>query len=325
MKRATIVVLALALVGCGGASAEDYAKTVNGLQEKTGNRIAESSRQVTPDSDASADKQALSDQSDDFGRLADDLRGLNRDQVPTELRGPNRQLASEADAAARTLDGDPKEVLQGIDVETQRFESTVESLNGRLVAFTDPPLKVAGFSGGGGSFARGGGGGGGGGGGSRGGGGGGGSKASGGSKGANGGGGSKTSGSSKAPTASKPSTGSKSQPQPTRRLVPPVPPRSFGGGTRTGSPPRVRVPVGHNYSRDRRTIIRNPRYANPYGHSYYGSFDSPFFYIWLGSIMDGNDAPLPPEADGKVSEATLSYLGLIKSEVQLMARKEAAR
>jgi hypothetical protein len=182
--------------------------------------------------------------------------------------------------------------------------------------------KGGGFGGGGGGFKGGGGGGG--------------FKSSGGSKSAGGGGGSKSYSGSKAPTASKPSSGPVSQRAPMTRIVPKsVPPRvtTVKSGGRV-TPAKVTAPPGHNVSRDYGIVTRGSYryhgsryyYGDPYGPSYYGSYDSPFFYMWLFSTMDndsGND-PQPPEPEGnKVSDALESYLGVVQQTAQFMADKAA--
>jgi hypothetical protein len=158
---------------------------------------------------------------------------------------------------------------------------------------------------------------------------------SGGSKSYSSGGGSKSSGSSggsksysapKAPTLSKPSTGSIPQRAPVTKLVPPKPPASLGTPKVVGgrvTPAKVSIPSGHAYQRDRTFLVGHPAYINPYGGLYYGSYDSPFYYMWLGSMMNGggSDRPLPPEKDGEVSDALESYMGVVQQEAQFMADK----
>lgn len=147
------------------------------------------------------------------------------------------------------------------------------------------------------------------------------SSSSGGSKSASSSGGSKGYSAPKTPTASKPSTGSKGQPAPVTKIVPPrfnppkiTAPGKLGGAS--GVKPRVSIPAGRSYQRDRSFILRNPRYADPYGPSYFGSFNSPFFYMWLGGVLDGDEhnRPLPPESDREVGTAILSYMGIIDAE-----------
>lgn len=128
------------------------------------------------------------------------------------------------------------------------------------------------------------------------------------------------------PTSSKPSLGSRPQPAPVTKLVPPTPPPTFTPGSRTVNTPaagRVTIPSGRSYTTDRSYIISHPSYANPYGSTYYGAYDSPFYYMWLYSIVDddeSNDA-LPPSSDSEVSEAALSYLGVVESAVNLVGEK----
>jgi hypothetical protein len=170
------------------------------------------------------------------------------------------------------------------------------------------------------------------GGGSRSSGGGGGSKSSGGSKCCSSGS-SKSSGTSKPKTASasKPSTGSKQQRAPVTKLVPPRPPTRISTPvvSRSGKrlPPRVSVPAGRSYERDRDFMYRNPSYADPYGSRYYGGYssfsDSPLFYMWMFSMMDDDHSndPLPPESDTEITTALLSYLQIIKSTQQMTGAK----
>lgn len=136
---------------------------------------------------------------------------------------------------------------------------------------------------------------------------------SGGSKPSGSGGTKVTSGGSKPkPTPAKPSTGSKPQPVPVTKLVPAVAPAKVTGPT---GKPKFQ-PSGRDYYRDRQTVLRNPAYADPYGgRSYYGAFDSPFFYLWLFSVMDGDDGnnPLPPQSDEKIDESILSYLQAVQA------------
>lgn len=152
----------------------------------------------------------------------------------------------------------------------------------------------------------------------------GGSRSSGSSKSSGKGYGSKSSSSSKSrPTASKPSSGKIQQPAPVTKLIPPSPPPRVTSRTSTSPSGSVlRIPAGRSYSRDRDYIIRNPSYADPYGRSYYGSYyggggggSNPFFYLWLFSIMDNDRSnnPKPPEIDGEVSPALLSYLQVIEA------------
>lgn len=195
-----------------------------------------------------------------------------------------------------------------------------------ILALAPAASAKGGFGGGGGARSSGGGGGGG-------------FKSSGGSKSAGGsgsGGGSKSYSSSKPPTASKPSSGPVSQKAPMTRIVPKsAPPRvtTVKAGGRV-TPAKVTTPPGRNYSRDYGIVTRGSYmyrgsryyYGDPYGPSYYGSYDSPFYYMWLYSIMDndsGND-PQPPEPEGdKVSDALESYLGIVQQTAQFMADKAA--
>lgn len=145
-------------------------------------------------------------------------------------------------------------------------------------------------------------------------GGGGGSKSGGGSKCCSGG--SKSGGGTRAkPSVSKPSSGSKAQPKPVTKLIPPSPPKIARTGTASQQFGPLRVPSGRSYSRDRSFIIRNPQYADPYGFHYYGYSGSPFFYMWLFSVMDNDRSnnPLPPESDSKITPALLSYLRVIEA------------
>ena len=162
---------------------------------------------------------------------------------------------------------------------------------------------------------------------------------SGGSKSSYGGGGSKSFSSSKPPTASKPSSGPISQPRPMTRLIPKVAPPTRISTVKIGGRPslaKVTLPRGRNYSRDYRTVTggsymyRGSRYyyGDPYGPSYFGTYDSPYYYMWLSSVMNNNSAnyPQPPQAQGnQVSDALESYLGVIQQEAQFMADKGAKK
>jgi hypothetical protein len=123
------------------------------------------------------------------------------------------------------------------------------------------------------------------------------------------------------PTLAKPSTGPKQQPLPTAKLVPTViPTRTFpkSGTTKTY------VPAGLNYTNDRNILVNNPRYVNPYGSGYYGFYDSPFYYIWLFSILDDDQSnnPLPPQSDeGKIAPIIPSELGVISALVDEVQSK----
>lgn len=147
-------------------------------------------------------------------------------------------------------------------------------------------------------------------------------------------------------TASKPSTGPKQQPAPVRKLIPPAPaPRSTttttgrGGSFLDRSPATRRTVLGQgnrDWNRDRDFISSNPRYADPYsargfgngvpGGGYYGMTDSPFFYLWLAGAFDGdNTRPQPPLTTGaQVSEAIVSYLGIIDAERKMLEDAEKA-
>lgn len=82
------------------------------------------------------------------------------------------------------------------------------------------------------------------------------------------------------PSASRPSSGAVAQ-KPVSRILPSSPSRT------------VKIPAGRSYARDRQTILRNPRYADPYDRNYYGLPSSPFFYLWLGSMTDGDSSNNP--------------------------------
>jgi hypothetical protein len=142
------------------------------------------------------------------------------------------------------------------------------------------------------------------------------SKPSGGSKYANG-----TSRPSR-PTVAKPSTGSRAQTAPVSRLVPPKPPATLtSGASRT---PLFRGFSSARYDRDRSFLYRHPRYADPYfGRSYFGFYNSPFFYLWLGSTLDGDRSnnPRPPLSDTEVSPAVLSWMKAIEAQQQLARSK----
>ncbi len=105
-----------------------------------------------------------------------------------------------------------------------------------------------------------------------------------------------------------------------RRAVCPTLPRTFpkSGTTKTY------VPAGRNYANDRNILVNNPRYVNPYGSGYYGFYDSPFYYIWLFSILDDdqNNNPLPPQSDeGKIAPIIPSELGVISALVDEVQSK----
>ena len=79
--------------------------------------------------------------------------------------------------------------------------------------------------------------------------------------------------------------------------------------------------------------MSNQRYSDPYVYRsngyygtpmYYGAWDSPLNYIFLAAMLDDDNSndPLPPESDGYVSEAVLSYAQVVTSEVDLIAAKE---
>lgn len=102
----------------------------------------------------------------------------------------------------------------------------------------------------------------------------------------------------------QPSSGPVKQPAPVTRLVPPKPftpsptarPGSFAS--------KYGVPAGRNYNRDRTFIVTHREYANPYYGSYYGGYNSPFFYMWYGSLLDGdghNNAALPQADEGQIA------------------------
>ena len=167
-------------------------------------------------------------------------------------------------------------------------------------------------------------------------GGGGGAKSSGGSKSTGGSKSSTGSGGSKSVSSSKPSSGSKTAP-PVAKTIPVVPPVKLASPTISSTgralPAKVSVPSGRSYSRDATFVRNSPNHYDPYKYRangyhgapmYYGAYDSPFFYLWLFSIMDddqSNDA-LPPSADGLVSEAILSYSGVVASQQELIEAKD---
>lgn len=107
----------------------------------------------------------------------------------------------------------------------------------------------------------------------------------------------------------QPSSGPIKQKAPLTRMLPATPPRPAVGSNRT-----FRAPAGRSYQRDQRFISNNRAYANPYYGSYYGAFDSPFFYLWAFSMMDndnGNNAA-PPQADeGEVALILASEFRLL--------------
>jgi hypothetical protein len=162
----------------------------------------------------------------------------------------------------------------------------------------------------------------------------GGSSSSGGSKSYSSGGGSKSSGSSS--SASKSVGGSKvsvsSSPKnyssskgavPTAstkaKIVPPtIKTPSFAKSTPgTRSLPKY-VPTGRNYATDRTRLMRDDRYFVNTGPVYYGSYQSPFFYLWLAGAFDNNSGSRPPlpAAENKVAEVLPTLLGIIGAEVK---------
>lgn len=103
----------------------------------------------------------------------------------------------------------------------------------------------------------------------------------------------------------QPSSGPVKQPAPVTRLIPPKPftppvnarPGSFAS--------KYGTPAGRDYGRDRTFITTNREYANPYFGGYYGSFNSPFLYMWYGSLLDGdshNNAALPQADEGEIAQ-----------------------
>ena len=125
------------------------------------------------------------------------------------------------------------------------------------------------------------------------------------------------------PTLAKPSTGSRPQTAPVTRLVPPQPPGRLASGAAAGLP-LFRGFTSGRYDRDRRFLYGHPRYADPYyGRRYYGYHSSPFFYLWLGSVLDddSHNNPRPPSSDTEVSPAVLSWMRAIEAQQQLATAK----
>lgn len=94
-------------------------------------------------------------------------------------------------------------------------------------------------------------------------------------------------------SAAKPSTGAKPQPAPASKLIPSTPPKQL---------PKSAIPAGRNYGRDRTFLVGHPTYLDPYVASYYGNPSSPYFYLWLAAVSDGdhhNDPLLPQRAECK--------------------------
>lgn len=298
-----IIVLALAavlaLAGCGNER-NDYVRAVNAAQDKYGGEIAK--RSVPTPTDATFDSQA-----DSVQALAVKVNSM---EAPKGMTGAQSAFAAalrQAEQAIRSK--------QDLLLPMARVRAAIASLNGDLASSYVPTFAVSIPFAGRSSFSSS-------------------------SKSYSGGGGSKSSSSRsssssksyssskpRTASASKPSTGSKSQPAPVRKLVPPRPsPRvqtflqSAPGTRRTVDAFGVR---GRNYSQDAAFIRRNPSYADPYffgggSRIYYGYSQSPLFYLWLGSVMDGDRTyPRPPESEDKVSEAIVSYLGVIQAEQKI--------
>lgn len=128
------------------------------------------------------------------------------------------------------------------------------------------------------------------------------------------------------PTAAAPSTGSRPA-KPITRTVPKLPPPAPKVTTSGRSVTRVTVPRGRNFYRDRTFLISHPGYGDPYGRSYYGSYSygssNPYFYMWLYAMMDNDRSnnPAPPESDGQVSDALISFAQIIVQEQAITAAK----
>lgn len=117
----------------------------------------------------------------------------------------------------------------------------------------------------------------------------------------------------------QPSSGPVKQPAPVTKLVPPrpyTPPVSSRPGS-IGS--RYTIPAGRNYGRDRYFIVTHRQYANPYYGNYYGGFDSPFFYMWYGSLLSGNShdhAALPQAQDGQIAQILPTEFKVVSEAVK---------
>lgn len=92
------------------------------------------------------------------------------------------------------------------------------------------------------------------------------------------------------PSAARPSSGPKQQVNSSHLI-----PKSMRG---------VRVPPGRNFSRDTTRLRSNRSYTDPYSPRYYGHTSSPFYYLWLASVLDddGND-PIPPQQCRRYDES----------------------
>lgn len=128
------------------------------------------------------------------------------------------------------------------------------------------------------------------------------------------------------PTAAAPSSGSRPA-KPITRTVPKLPPPAPKLTTSGRSVTRVTVPRGRNFYRDRTFLISHPGYGDPYGRSYYGAYsygsNNPYFYMWLYAMMDNDRSnnPAPPESDGQVSDALVSFAQIIVQEQAITAAK----
>lgn len=289
----------LALAGCGNGH-DGYVRDVNNAQDKYGDRIAKAS-QPTP-TDGTFDTQA-----DAVQALAVKVDSM---EAPKGVTGAQTSLAAalrQAEQAIRSK--------QDVAIPTQAVKAAIASLNGDLASHASVasfavsvPFGITRSSSSSSSKSFGG---------SK-------SSSSSSSKGS-----SKSSSSSKPRTASasKPSTGSKGQPAPVSKLIPPRPSPRVGSFISQSPGTRRTVDAfgqrNRNYQQDAAFIRSNPSYADPYFYgggtrAYYGYADSPFFYLWLGGVMDGDGTyPRPPEREDRVSEAIVSYLGIVAAEQKI--------
>lgn len=103
------------------------------------------------------------------------------------------------------------------------------------------------------------------------------------------------------------------------RIVPPVPPRVSARPGSAGSLPGY-IPAGRNYQADRAALVRNDRYFMNTGRSFYGAYDSPFFYLWLAGAFNGHggqDRPPLPAATKEIAvDVVPTLLGIIAAEAK---------
>jgi hypothetical protein len=303
MRRVLVALCAAAVVvgGCGSDEKRDYVKKVNSLQEQRGLQIAQAANGYTGSGLAGVVRRqatAITGAARDIGAVkAPKRESAFQQQFVEVLKSYAGQLQSRP--------GDAAAVASATSFAQQRLQASVGALNRQLTA-SSAPILVADVT----LWARGSS-----------------SHSSGGSSSSShssspskssysGSSASRSSSSpSKPATASKPSTGSKPQPSALPKLIPPA--SGAGAASKFAAP---RYTGGRNYTRDRDFIIRNPRYGDPYRYGrsgYYGSYNSPYFYLWSASYFSGRQRPLPPSSDDLISQALLSYIGLIGEEAKL--------